>query len=54
MLDLGHDSRHVLGRGCGSASQLAFSLGGRHLAATTVEGIAPQALTEGQEAALAA
>jgi hypothetical protein len=39
VLDLGHDSRHVLGRECGSASQVAFSLAGRHLAAATVEGI---------------
>ena len=39
VLDLGHDSRQVLGKGCGSASQVAFSVAGSHLAAATDEGI---------------
>ena len=40
VLDLGHDSRRVLGRGCGSASQVAFSLRGNHVAAATDQGLA--------------
>jgi hypothetical protein len=39
VLDLGHDSRHVLGRECGPASQVAFAVAGSHVAAATDGGI---------------
>jgi hypothetical protein len=39
VLDLGHDSRDVLGKGCGSASQVAFSVGDSRVAAATDAGI---------------
>lgn len=39
VLDLGHDSHDVLGKGCGSASQVAFSIVGSRVAAATDAGI---------------
>jgi hypothetical protein len=39
VLDLGHDSRDVLGKGCGSASQVAFSVVGSRVAAATDAGV---------------